>query len=817
MDYETFIRSKRVAAKPSGFDVERSKLNANLFPFQRDIVRWALRLGKAAIWAERGLGKGQPNDSVVLTPDGWQTIGSLSEGDRVIGRDGKACRVTGVFPKGPIKCYRVYFCDGTSVVCDKEHLWCVRGHNDKHRNKPWRVMGVEEIIASGIASERPGVRNRKWCIPMVDPVEFPEKEHVIHPYVMGVLLGDGSVSGNTVTWTKPDIEVAEKVASLVPCGVHIAARESFGERCPVWSVRSDVVGHGYSNAVVDELRLLGLMGCRSHEKFVPERYLFSSVQQRIDLLQGLMDTDGYAGETPEFCSTSRNLAEAVVFLVQSLGGKAVLSVKKSPVYRHNGEVRIGREAYRVTMTMPEGFNPFSLPRKADKFKPPTRYMDRWIDRIEEVGEMPTTCISVDAEDHLYVTNDFIVTHNTVQQLEWGCNVYRRTGGKLLLFTPLAVAEQTQREAAKFRVECPVKIVREQSDCEPGINITNYEKLDKFDPAAFEGLILDESSILKGMNTATKTALLTDWTCVPYRLACSATPAPNDHMELGNHAEFLGVMTRSEMLSMFFTHDGGDTSKWRLRGHAASEFWRFLASWAVMLRRPSDLGYDDAGFDLPPLTYHEHIIETTAVQPGRLFAVEASTLRERQVARKESLSARVGRTAELVASSPGPWLIWCDLNDESTALARAIPGAVEVAGRHTEEQKRAAMEGFSTGSIRVLVTKPSIAGWGMNWQHCSQMAFVGLSDSFEQVYQAIGRCYRFGQTWPVAVHFVIGEREGAVLQNIRRKQADAERMAAEMVKFMHVVNEENLKGTMRQETEYKPQVRMTLPSFLGVGA
>ena len=305
---------------------------------------------------------------------------------------------------------------------------------------------------------------------------------------------------------------------------------------------------------------------------------------------------------------------------------------------------------------------------------------------------------------------------------------------------------------------------------------------------------------------------------PFRLLASATPAPNDVMELGTQAEFLGVMTRSEMLAMYFTHDGGDTSKWRVKGHAQQAFWEWMATWAVMIRKPSDMGYSDDGFVLPPLHMHEHQISVQQPTNGFLFALEAQTLQERQQARRESIADRVRACAEIVNASDKPFLVWCNLNEESAQLAAAIPDAVEVTGSDSDEKKEASIVGFLEGRYRVMVSKPKIAGLGLNLQHCADMAFVGLSDSYEQLYQSIRRCWRFGQTKPVNVHVITAETEGAVVSNIKRKEREAEETYNSMIEHMKDLNAAALHGgTVRNKTIYNPTVPMFIPDFLKVAA
>jgi len=388
---------------------------------------------------------------------------------------------------------------------------------------------------------------------------------------------------------------------------------------------------------------------------------------------------------------------------------------------------------------------------------------------------------------------------TFMQVEWARIVAAYTGQQVLIFAPLAVANQTIREGHKIGV--PIVYAKNQSEAVGAVVITNYDRMDGFDLSTFGGVVLDESSILKSFTGATSSALVERCGSVPFRLACTATPAPNDYMELGTHAEFVGAMSRPEMLATFFTHDGGSTQSWRLRGHANVDFWRWLCSWAVMIRRPSDLGYDDDGFVLPPYHLHQHTVEADPLD-GELFAVEAQTLGERLAARRESVNERAAECAAIVNSTPGFWVIWCNLNAEADALARLIPDAVEVRGSDDVAVKESRLLGFSDGEFRVMISKPSIAGFGMNWQHCPNVAFVGLSDSWESYYQAVRRCWRFGQQNDVHVHMIAAETEGAVVANIKRKDAQAAALAEEMVKHMQDLNAEALHGTTRQREVYE---------------
>lgn len=399
-------------------------------------------------------------------------------------------------------------------------------------------------------------------------------------------------------------------------------------------------------------------------------------------------------------------------------------------------------------------------------------------------------------------------------LEWSRHVAGVTGGRVLILTPLAVAAQFVREGEKFGVS--VTHARDDDELSDGISVTNYERMHKFDMSQFSGVVLDESSILKDFTSKTRCAIIDGFRETPYRLACTATPAPNDFVELGNHAEFLGVMSRTEMLSMFFVHDGETTQEWRLKGHAKADFWRWLASWAVAIKHPADLGYSAVGYDLPELRAHDIVVESSADPPqGMLFAQEARTLGEQRGARKGSLAERVAAAAAIANAEPSePWLIWCDLNDESKALTDALADAVEVKGSDAPEHKEQAIHGFGAGSVRVLVSKPSIAGWGVNWQHCARVIFVGLSHSFEAYYQAIRRTWRFGQTRPVECYIVTSSLEGAVAKNLRRKQDDAETLQRGLSEHMKDITRAELGSTARTQDEYNPMVEMTIPAWVG---
>ena len=393
---------------------------------------------------------------------------------------------------------------------------------------------------------------------------------------------------------------------------------------------------------------------------------------------------------------------------------------------------------------------------------------------------------------------------TLQQLEWCRIITEYTWRPTLIIAPLAVSQQTRLEGDKFGYA--VKICRSQSDIQHGINVTNYEMLSHFDLSVFSGIVLDESSILKCYSGKIRNQIIDACRDVPFKLSCTATPAPNDFMELGNQSEFLGVMRRTEMLATFFVHDGGETSKWRLKGHAESDFWVWLAGWAVVLTTPSDLGYSSNGYDLPELRTHHITVDSTYP--------EAKTLSERRNARRASLKDRCDTAARIIEADPTrQWLVWCDLNDEADVLKASIHPSFEIRGSDKNDRKEKILTGFSAGFVPRLITKPSIAGFGLNWQECHKMVFVGLSDSYEMMYQAIRRCWRFGQRQSVDVYIITSSSEGAVKENIERKQKQCDQMIKEMVTHTKNILEAEIRATVKMTEIYAPRIVMEIPQWL----
>ena len=777
--YEKFLMTKAIVFKSNGITVDRGAIHPLLFPFQNDLTRWSIRKGRCALFADTGLGKALSVDTPVLTPSGYRLMGELRIGDRVIGSDGKPHDVTGVYPQGKRPAYQVSFSDGTSTICDLEHLWSVRTKVQKHQGQNFQPRSLREILDIGLVEQE----GWKWFIPMVQPVEFTGVELPLDPYLLGALIGDGSLSTNMPVISSADDGILSRVANALPIGIGLLKNgDSYDWR----------IGHGSRNGhrrnpVTSILRNLGLMGKKSESKFIPEIYKFATLPEREALLQGILDTDGHvrpADNNIEFLTVSRQLADDVVFLVQSLGGTARIREKKTT----------GQLAYRMSIALPESIKPFWLERKAVVYHPRKKYSPtRAIVAAEQVDDTAMVCITVDVADCCYVIEHCIVTHNTLMQLEWA----RLLGQKTLIVAPLSVARQTVRMAKD--IDITVKYVRNASQVTGGINITNYEMLDAFDPTEFGAVVLDESGILKSLDGATRQKLIEMFAVTPYRLCCTATPAPNDISEIANHAEFLGIMTRADLLATFFVHDD---EGWRLKGHAHKAFFKWLASWAMSVRKPSDLGYADDGYILPPLTVEPVWVQSEYQPTDALFFTEMKGLGDRLAIRKATLEARVAKAAELVNASSEQWIVWCGLNEESHAMTKAIPGAVEVEGADSLETKTARLEAFQDGAYRVLVSKAKIAGFGMNFQNAHNQVFVGLNDSWEGYYQCIRRSYRYGQTQPVNIKIVLSEIEEAVYQNVMRKEREAQKLGEELILNVTEFEHEELGNVVNDAWKYE---------------
>ena len=392
---------------------------------------------------------------------------------------------------------------------------------------------------------------------------------------------------------------------------------------------------------------------------------------------------------------------------------------------------------------------------------------------------------------------------TFLQLDWA----RHIPEEVLIITPLAVAQQTIREAKKL-LGMDVGFSSD-GEVKKRITVTNYERVHHFDCSRFQGVVLDESSILKGQNSKTRKQLTEAFKDAEFKLCCTATPAPNDYTEIGNHSEFLGIMPQMEMLMRWFVHDSANTADWRLKKHAVKDFWEWVASWAACVSKPSDLGHDDTGYDLPPLRTHTHLSEAPLEKPdGMLFDLPQVSATGLHKSARKTAEERCQKLAEMVNESDEPWIVWCESNNESEMLTKLIPDAVEVKGSDTLAKKEENLLAFTDQKARVIVSKAKICGFGMNWQHCRKIAFCSISYSYERFYQAVRRSWRFGQTKPVDVHVFIADSELGVWRTIEKKTKGHDQMKKEM---RHAVFK---KGTdLLKKVDYNPKAKSNLPSFL----
>lgn len=782
--YEDYLLSKQISASPVGFDVDLSDINPMLFDWQARGLQWLLKIGKGLAGWKMGLGKAQPLDAKILTPTGWTTMGQLKVGDCVVGSDGKPTRVMGVYPQGHKEIYRVTFSDGSYTECCNEHLWQVNSPGRNFTNLPPKVLTLSQIMDAGLKHEN---GNRQHFIPVTRPVEFYSLESLpIHPYVLGVLIGDGGLTGSTPRLSTEDESIVDDVKSLLPDGILI---KKLRTGCDYSLSDSESNSRWAQNRLTTSLVNLGLWGKKSEHKFIPDLYKFSSIDNRVALLQGLMDTDGWVnrgkrGNATQFCTTSHELAQDIVFVVQSLGGIARTKFKSNS--------NLG--AYIVTLSLPNEVAPFRLKRKLDLVKPRTKYApSRSIEDVELVGVKEAQCIMVDSPDNLYLTDNCIVTHKTFLQVEFARLVHEHTKERVLIVCPLAVAKQTIREAQKLGVD--IEQVRTMDDvklADSPITIVNLDMFrNKFTPDLWKkgALIIDESSILASYQGETKKFIIPFMNQVRYGLCCSGTFTRNDYMEIGNHAEALGVMPSNQMLANWFMTGGKVESgeiaagKYRLRPLGEEDFWRWVTTWGLVVNLPSDIGGSDDGYIMPPLDIRFHYLNvdhtrawgmTDKKGQAYLFLPDNPSSTEMWKEKQMTYQDRVYKAIELVETEPNEYqILWCDLNRESAVLTRELAAkypsdVVEVKGDDSIAEKEAKLDAFSTGLARIIVTKSKIAGLGLNWQHCARQKMVSVNYSWEKFAQMIARTNRFGNPRQTIIDMIATETEQGIVKAIKRK-------------------------------------------------
>jgi superfamily II DNA or RNA helicase len=753
-EYERFLASKRRTVQPEGFAAKR--LNTSLWQWQADVTAWICRMGRASLFWDCVAG-----DTIISSPDGDREIGLLTD-------DGKPIRVYSVDTNGNIviadaSCpfvngygalYEIEFESGTKILATRRHRFLT--------SSGWLSVG----------SLQPSQRL----------VAFSP---ILHSSISDVCLltrSSGVLHLRSVQQDSQESYFAclrRRDEQLQMAGEISLAFVQQQDDVPVHGQRllhADVLGHKSSH----------IHQCRDNDHL--------STQDSFCL-------DASWAEVAE-CQPLSFGCERYFWNNQRL-------------QLFPEDICLPSQVYGASLSESESFAGVQC----------------------ETCEPPFICFDTVASVH-YIKHDWhydiwvpgfsnyfangICSHNcglgkTIAQLAYVDAAIREGHAKRgLVLCPLAVAQQTADEAAKFQIETDCRVVRESSQIDSGINITNYDRFDKFDPAVFDLLVLDESSILKSRGEAkTREKILRSFSDCRYRLACTATPAPNDLIELGGHAEFMGVMRAAEMLGTFFVHDSSRTQNWRLMPHGAKDFWQWVASWANSISTPADLGYPDDDFRLPPLEMQEIVIEDSdkEIPPGWLFSKGSLSATGVHAEKRSTAERRAGAVAEKVNASGETWLIWCDTNYEADELKRFVENAVEIRGNDPIDRKEEILTAFSAGEIQRLISKPTLSAHGVNWQHCHNMSFIGLSYSFEMLYQAIRRCWRFGQTQPVNVYVYSTETEHAINASIWTKQAMHQAMKDSMAPLVREFQMEHLYGRKAKQKARCKTTEMKIPKWL----
>jgi len=781
-DYQEFLARKSMVAAPCGFDPQLPMPPA-MKQFQRDITRWACRRGKAAIFEGTGLGK-------TLQQLAWsRQVADYTSGQVLILAP---LAVAAQTVREAVK----FGIASVAYAADEDHIASdivVTNYDRRHLFDLSQFAGIvlDECFAAGT---------------QIDVID--QYGNVYQKCIEDIRIGDYIVNASGVD------RVADVHRREVPCAVKV----SVGGRSIVSSPNHPFFTQTGWKGGVDLEPGDKIMATAAAVRMVPGNVRTkmcpgsqNEVLRSILLSEMADETAGALGKSPypRDCSAARREEICMVQIGEARGRNGI--GKDSGAQSDVRSEMSGEGIPHIESDGPRSF----------------RAWGEWSSDDRSASGFEGCSVRELESGICFVTGptEAGISHALQDRL----SQYREQNSHRSGWSLPPIQKSTGREE-----NGDVDFVRVD-----GIEILElgHPELDKLRDAdgklyfydigatqhpsfSVNGLLVHNSSIIKSNDGKTRGELMIAASDVPYKLCCTATPAPNDWTELGQHAEFLGVMTAKEMLSMFFVHEGScraneDQDEWRLKDHAAKDFWRWVSSWAVVVKSPNDLGYDEPGYVLPPLHIH-HVTVPVEYRPtaGMLFPLEAKTMAERREVKRDTIIDRVKIAADLVNSKPDEsWLVWCDLNHEGELLAKAIHGALEVAGRHSTEIKTDRLLGFCNGSPRVLVTKPKVASFGMNWQHCANMVFVGLNDSFEQFFQSVRRCWRFGQLRPVNVYMVASELEGAVVANLCRKERIHNLMSLAMIDYMKSFSEHEIRGGRQAVSTYEPKVRMTLPSWL----
>ena len=779
LTYEEFLKTKERSAISSGFTADRTQFNKHLFPFQADILYWALRKGRCALFEDCGMGK---------------AIQSLEWGRNVVEHTGKP----------------VLF------VCPLSVAEQTKREADKFGIPNVKVVRDQSQIITGV-----NVTNYE----MLDHFDGEAFSGVIldecfaPDTMIEVVTNSNEIVQKQISEIQPNDKIRnctgiDKVVAVRKKKVPYAIRIGFNGRKIICSPRHPFfTQRGWVCA--KELQESDAIIATDKAMRILRGEFSNNIQVRFEetFLQSVL-----------FCEMEN--VSTRVFSESTHGGSTCQDWRKSFYLAsdYTGRAEECRENKKLQFDEKSRNEGKSICYIEENAPRTFKAWGKW-DRSDIAAAVDDGCFARELGNGItYISGQ--ETARLPDELqgrlrELGFENCNRSGWEHSPYEKRA-RQKEGRKTGFFGLESFEVLEPGCSELDRYRDATGtlyfYDiEVEQHPSFTINGCLVHNSAILKNYSGKTRTEIIEKFRNTPYKLSCTATPAPNDYMELGNQAEFLGVMSRTEMLATYFTHDGGETSKWRLKGHAQDKFWEWLATWAVVLTKPSDLGYEDDGYVLPDLIseqitirYDENIVDDNY----SLFADVAQTLNERRNARRNSLVDRCKSAADLIAEEPEEqWLVWCDLNAEADELRHVIPNAVEVRGTDEPDIKADRLNRFTIGEIRYLIVKPSIAAWGLNWQNCHNMIFVGLSDSFEMMYQAIRRCWRFGQEYPVNVYIITSEAEGAVKDNIERKEKQAKAMTAEMVKHTKEILEEEIRGTKRITIPYNPQIEMIIPEWL----
>ena len=787
MTYEEFLRTKVELATDSGFDIDTSELNPALKPHQKDAVQWALHGGKRALFESFGLGKCHGKGTQILMYDcSVKNVEDVVVGDLLMGDDGTPREVLSL-ANGIDKLYQVTLKNGDSFTCNSAHILSCEMSNKYKCNRPGDVVNIniEDYL------NLPDYARKNCYKAYKRPLEFRRKDVQFDPYVYGVWLGDGSKKRLSFTINNKDIEIVDYLNDWAnKCG--LACREENGRGCKTYHF-----SHGEKNER-EYFEKDFVKGSYITEKRIYQDYLLNSREVRLELLAGLLDTDGYLIDNCyEIATKFIGLRDDILFLCRTLG----LSVS------HKVKTVNGVDYYRIWISG----NTYEIPCKTRKraskrkqIKNPLRYGML----VEPIGEGEYYGFTIDG-NHLYMLADFTVTHNTVQELEFLHQVLKYEGiGKALLVCPLGVRQEFTRDAERILGYEPPQYVRTMAEVKQAttdIVITNYERVrdGDIDPKYFVATSLDEASVLRSFGSKTYQTFLDKFKGVKYKLVATATPSPNKYKELIHYAGYLEVMDTGQALTRFFQRDSTKANNLTLYPNQEEEFWMWLSSWALFVTKPSDLNqnYSNEGYDLPELEIRWHeipIVKTNVVDRNGqmlLFAESSQGLSEAAKIKRESIDVRVAKMKQIVEESPDDhFVLWHDQENERHAIKKAIDGVVDIYGSLDLDTREKRVIDFSDGKIKLFATKKSLSGSGCNFQrYCHREIFLGIDYQFNDFIQAIHRCYRFLQDEKVIIDIIYMENEQTIKKELMRKWEDHNKMVQKMI---DIIKEYGLNNTNR---------------------